>query len=111
MIDIKAFEVYCSGVDPELREEPIGVLVTRTKTLSRSFDAALDERGGSLATWLVLLSLTGAEHRSQRSIAAEAVIEGPTLTHHLNRMEADGLVTRARDSQNRRALLVVPTAD
>lgn len=80
------------------------MLLTRAaKTLSRSFDAALAERGGSLATWLVLLSLTGDRHRSQRSIAAEMGIEGPTLTHHLNRMEGDGLVSRARDPLNRRA--------
>jgi MarR family transcriptional regulator for hemolysin len=85
-------------------EEPIGLLVTRTaKTLSRSFDAALADRGGSLASWLVLTSLVGGMHQSQRSIAAEVGVEGPTLTHHLNRMEADGLVTRQRDPQNRRA--------
>ena len=29
-------------------------------------------------------------------------MEGPTLTHHLGRMEAEGLVVRARDPQNRR---------
>src|SRR3954462_1563997 len=86
------------------RQEPIGLLVTRTgKTLSRSFDAVLGERGGSTATWLVLLSVIGEAHRSQRSIAADVGIEGPTLTHHLNRMETDGLLTRARDPQNRRA--------
>jgi MarR family transcriptional regulator for hemolysin len=97
-------------VDARPRQQPIGVLLARAaKTLSRSFDAALAERGGSLATWLVLLSLTGAEHRSQRSIAAEVGVEGPTLTHHLNRMEADGLVTRARDPRNRRAHLVALT--
>ena len=70
------------------------------KALSRSFDDALAERGGSLPSWLVLLSRDGAP--SQRSIAAEVGVEGPTLTHHLNRMEADGLVTRQRDPQNRR---------
>jgi MarR family transcriptional regulator for hemolysin len=84
-------------------EEPIGLLVTRTaKSLSRSFDAALAERGGSLASWLVLTSLAGGLHRSQRSIAAEVGVEGPTLTHHLNRMETEGLVTRQRDPRNRR---------
>ncbi len=87
-------------------------MLTRTaKILSRSFDAALAERGGSLPTWLVLLSLNGGKHRSQRSIAAEVGIEGPTLTHHLNRMEADGLVTRARDPQNRRVHQVELTDD
>src|SRR5215208_2779142 len=92
--------------------EPIGLLLARSaKTVSRSFDASLAERGGSIATWLILLSLTGEVHRSQRSIAADIGIEGPTLTHHLNRMEADGLVTRARDPRNRRAHLVALTAD
>ena len=83
--------------------EPIGLLVTRTaKSLSRSFDAALADRGGTLASWLVLTSLAGGLHRSQRSIAAEVGVEGPTLTHHLNRMETEGLVTRQRDPKNRR---------
>ena len=96
---------------PRSRQEPIGVLLTRTaKMLSRAFDATLAERGGSLPTWLVLLSVTG-EHRSQRSIAAEVGVEGPTLTHHLNRMEADGLVTRVRDPQNRRVHQVALTDD
>jgi MarR family transcriptional regulator, transcriptional regulator for hemolysin len=101
-----------SGVDPRLREEPIGVALTRTaKTVTRAFDATLAERGGSLPTWLVLLSVTGEQHHSQRSIAAEVGVEGPTLTHHLNRMEADGLVTRVRDPQNRRVHQVALTND
>ena len=29
-------------------------------------------------------------------------MEGPTLTHHLNRMEGAGLITRTRDPANRR---------
>jgi MarR family transcriptional regulator for hemolysin len=84
-------------------EEPIGLYVTRTaKSLSRAFDAALAERGGSLPTWLVLASLAGGLRGSQRSIAAAVGIEGPTLTHHLGRLESDGLVVRTRDPQNRR---------
>jgi MarR family transcriptional regulator for hemolysin len=84
-------------------EEPIGLLVTRTaRTLSRAFDAALDAGGGSLPTWLVLASLQGEAHGSQRSLAAAVGIEGPTLTHHLGRMEAEGLVVRSRDPRNRR---------
>jgi MarR family transcriptional regulator for hemolysin len=84
-------------------EEPIGLYVTRTaKSLSRAFDAALAERGGSLPTWLVLASLAGGLHGSQRSIAAAVGVEGPTLTHHLAHMESDGLVVRTRDPQNRR---------
>jgi MarR family transcriptional regulator, transcriptional regulator for hemolysin len=91
--------------------EPIGLCVTRTaKTLSRSFDAALAEGGGSLASWVVLASLKGGLHATQREIAEDVGVEGPTLTHHLNRMEAAGLVTRARDPRNRRAHQVEVTA-
>lgn len=83
--------------------EPIGLQLTRTsKTVSRAFDAALAGAGASLPTWLVLVSLKGQRHRAQRQLAEAVGIEGPTLTHHLNRMEAAGLVTRARDPENRR---------
>lgn len=84
-------------------QEPIGLFVARSsKAVSRAFDSVLADRGGSLATWLVLASLAGGLHGSQRSIADAVGVEGPTLTHHLNRMEAAGLVTRERDPQNRR---------
>jgi MarR family transcriptional regulator for hemolysin len=89
------------------RDEPIGLFVTRrSRALSRAFDDALAEGGGTLPTWLVLASLQGARHGMQRHVAAEIGIEGATLTHHLNRMEAAGLVARARDPQNRRAQVV-----
>jgi MarR family transcriptional regulator, transcriptional regulator for hemolysin len=85
-------------------EEPIGLLLTRTaKVVSRAFDEALTEAGGSLPAWLVLVSLEGQAHGAQREIAEAVGVEGPTLTHHLNRMEAAGLVTRRRDPDNRRA--------
>ena len=99
-------------VDSISHQEPIGVLLTRTaKTLSRGFDDVLAEHGSSLPAWLVLASLASGAHESQRSIAAEVGVEGPTLTHHLNRLEVNGLVTRERDPQNRRAHQVELTAD
>jgi MarR family transcriptional regulator, transcriptional regulator for hemolysin len=51
-------------------EEPIGLLLTRTaKVVSRAFDEALTEAGGSLPAWLVLVSLEGQAHGAQREIA------------------------------------------
>ena len=92
--------------------EPIGLLLTRTaKVVGRAFDDALTEAGGSLPTWLVLVSLKRQEHGAQRELAEAVGIEGPTLTHHLNRMEADGLVTRGRDPDNRRVHRVELTDD
>jgi MarR family transcriptional regulator for hemolysin len=92
--------------------EPIGLQVTRTaKALSRAFDKSLAEVGGSLAVWLVLVELQGRVHGRQRELAEAVGVEGPTLTHHLNRMEAAGLVTRQRDPENRRVHRVELTDD
>jgi MarR family transcriptional regulator for hemolysin len=91
-----------SGVDTA-PPEPIGLFVTRSaKTVSRAFDAALASQDGNLATWLVLASLAGGLRSSQRTIAAGLGIEGATLTHHLNRRESAGLVSRQRDASDRR---------
>jgi MarR family transcriptional regulator for hemolysin len=85
-------------------EKPIGLFVTRTaKSLSRAFDGALAERGGNLASWLVLASLAGGLRATQRALAADLGIEGATVTHHLGRLEAAGLVRRERVAENRRA--------
>jgi DNA-binding transcriptional MocR family regulator len=45
---------------------------------------------------------------NQRQIAESIGIQGATLTHHLNAMEADGVVTRRRDPTNRRVHVVEP---
>jgi MarR family transcriptional regulator for hemolysin len=87
--------------------EPIGREVgTTAKVLNRAFAQALADRGGSLPTWLVLLSLKQQRHRTQQEIARAVGIEGPTLTRHLDGMEAARLVTRSRDPADRRAMRV-----
>jgi MarR family transcriptional regulator for hemolysin len=92
--------------------EPIGLQLARTaKVVNRAFDKSLAEVGGSLPVWLVLLELRGQVHGRQRELAEALGIEGPTLTHHLNRMEAAGLVTRRRDPDNRRVHRVELTDD
>jgi MarR family transcriptional regulator for hemolysin len=91
--------------------EPIGLELTRTgRLLSRAFNDALTEAGGSLPQWLVLTALKSGDHPTQRELAAAVGIEGATLTHHLHRMEADGLVRRERAADDRRNQLVVLTA-
>jgi MarR family transcriptional regulator for hemolysin len=92
--------------------EPIGLEVSRTgRVLSRAFDDALATVGGSLPVWLVLTNVKGAEHTRQRDIAGAIGLDDATLTHHLNRMERDGLVSRRRDPTNRRNQVVALTAD
>jgi MarR family transcriptional regulator, transcriptional regulator for hemolysin len=92
--------------------EPIGLHVQRTaKTLNRAFEAALAEEGGSLPTWLVLLSLKSGRGRNQRELAEAVGIRGATMTHHLDALEKNGLVTRRRDPGNRRVQIVELTAE
>jgi MarR family transcriptional regulator, transcriptional regulator for hemolysin len=92
--------------------QPLGLQLTRvSRTVSRAFDEALAEAGGSLPVWLVLISLKSGQRASQRELADAVGVTGATLTHHLDAMEAAGLVTRQRDPANRRLHLVRPTAD
>jgi len=92
---------------PEL---PIGLLVGSTaKLLSREFDAALAAVGGSRPTWLVLLSLKTAGHRTQGELADAVGIRQPTLSHHLDGLEREGLVRRERTADNRRVQRVTVT--
>ncbi len=90
---------------------PIGLhLAQVAKLASRAFDDALAAAGGSLPTWLVLISIKSRQAASQRELAEAAGIQAATLTHHLNAMESAGLVTRQRDPQNRRNHVVQLTA-
>jgi MarR family transcriptional regulator for hemolysin len=91
---------------------PIGRhLASTAKVVSRAFGGALADAGGSEHVWLILLALKTRENANQRALAAAVGIQGATLTHHLNAMEDDGLVTRRRDPQNRRIHVVELTAD
>lgn len=86
---------------------PIGIrLGAVAKQVERAFDQALTDAGGSRPRWLVLMALKNDPVANQRQLAETIGIEGATLTHHLNGMEADGLLTRRRDPTNRRVHVV-----
>lgn len=93
---------------PAPRTPPIGLhLAAAARSVSRAFDDALGEVGGSTPVWLVLLNLKiRGQVANQRELAAAVGIREATLTHHLNAMEADGLLTRRRDPANRRVHVV-----
>jgi MarR family transcriptional regulator, transcriptional regulator for hemolysin len=92
---------------PRPSRTPIGLHLARTaKSVSRAFDDALAEAGGSVPVWLVLISLKTQQVRNQRELAEAVGIREATLTHHLNAMDEQGLITRRRDPANRRVHLV-----
>ncbi|RJT37219.1 MarR family transcriptional regulator [Mesorhizobium waimense] len=91
---------------------PVGMNLARTaKLVAQAFDAALVEAGGTLPVWVTLLSVKSRELANQRELAGMIGIQGATLTHHLNAMEAQGLLTRRRDPENRRVHQVALTTD
>jgi MarR family transcriptional regulator for hemolysin len=86
---------------------PIGLQLSQAaRTVSRAFDEALDEAGGTLPVWLILLNLKIRKPANQRELAEAVGVREATLTHHLNAMDARGLVTRTRDAANRRMHVV-----
>jgi MarR family transcriptional regulator, transcriptional regulator for hemolysin len=86
---------------------PIGLRLSQvSRTVSRAFDEALDGAGGTLPVWLILLNLKIHKPANQRKLAEKVGVREATLTHHLNAMDADGLVTRTRDAANRRVHVV-----
>jgi len=89
---------------------PIGLRLNQAaRAVSRAFDEALAEAGGSLPVWLILLNLKIHRPGTQRALAEKVGIREATLTHHLTAMEADGLITRIRDKSNRRIQVVALT--
>jgi len=92
---------------PRPAQPPIGLHLARTaRSVSRAFDDALAQAGGSVPVWLVLISLKSQQVRNQRELAEAVGIREATLTHHLNSMDEQGLITRRRDPANRRVHLV-----
>jgi MarR family transcriptional regulator, transcriptional regulator for hemolysin len=97
-----------SNTDPGLLDPgesaSLGRLLALTsKANGLLFDARLVEAGGSLPTWIVLSqAISSPISPSQRELAERMGIGGATLVRHLDRLEADGLVTRRRDPEDRR---------
>jgi MarR family transcriptional regulator for hemolysin len=82
---------------------PLGLRLARTAhVVTQAFERAMAEAGGSASAWQVLLLVRSGEWGTQARIAEAMGITGATLTHHLNGLEAQGLVRRWRDSENRR---------
>ena len=85
------------------RREPLGRhLVFTAKAMREAFEQTLADAGGSLGTWIVLSALSDEGVVSQTVLAGHVHVEGATITHHVDRLEADGLVRRRADPSDRR---------
>jgi MarR family transcriptional regulator for hemolysin len=82
---------------------PIGLHLARTaRTVSQEFERAMAEAGGSASTWQVLLLVRSGQWDTQSHMAKAMGVTGATMTHHLNALEAQGLVRRWREDSNKR---------
>lgn len=98
------------GDVPEPSPVPIGLRLNQaSRAVERAFDEALAEAGGTVPTWLILLNLKIHRPANQKDLAEKVGVREATLTHHLNGMDARGLVTRTRDASNRRVQVVALT--
>jgi MarR family transcriptional regulator for hemolysin len=99
------------GLHPD--QESVGRLLFLTsKAAKEVLEARLQAQGASHTAWLVLHALIdhGLEGSQQRTLAEHLCIEGPTMTRHLDRLEAEGLIERRHDPEDRRGTLIVSTA-
>src|SRR5947209_8143181 len=91
------------SLDVEAPWQPLGrQLVFTAKALREAFEEELEAAGGSLGAWIVLNGLSDEGLVSQTVLASHAHVEGATITHHIDRLEALGLVRRRPDAADRR---------
>ena len=91
-------------------EESLGYLINRA---ARAFANQLGEQlrpfDVGIGQWAVLLHLWGNDGMTQAQLARRVAIEQPTMVRTIDRMERDGLVTRAPDPNDRRASRITLT--
>ena len=100
------------GGGPPGGEVPIGLLLAQIgRAADQAFDEALSAVGGSRPAWLVLLAIISGAGTTQTELAERVGITGPTLVHHLDRLEAAGWVQRQTEPANRRVRTLALTPD
>jgi homoprotocatechuate degradation regulator HpaR len=90
------------------RSLPIALLRAR-ETVMAPIRVMLSESGISEQKWRVIRVLDEAGPMEQTALAARACVLLPSLTRMLRAMEAEGLLTRAVDAQDRRKSIVSVT--
>ena len=92
---------------------PLGRQLALThKAVHEWADDLLARHGSSLTTWIVLVHAAQAPKPglSQKELAGNMKVGGPALVRHLDRLEADGMLTRTRDAHDRRVMRIALTA-
>src|SRR5215831_5163291 len=78
--------------------------------IAAAFGEEVRPLGANLQMWRVLAALRDKDGRRMGNLSATTSIEVSTLTRLVDNMEKKGLVTRRRDAQDSRAVLLHVTA-
>lgn len=90
--------------------ENIGRKLALTARAVRAYGEQQMAGAGSSMTVAIIAKIVAVEPGlSQRELADVMGVEGPTMARHLDRLEADGIVTRTRDTQDRRVVRITLT--
>lgn len=96
-----------SGVYPY---DYVAYLLARASScVSAEFHDELKRQGVPVSTWRILSSIS-ARPRSVSRLAEMVLMQQPTLSKALDRLEEQGLVIRERRDESRRMVHVLPTA-
>lgn len=89
---------------PRFVEDYLLYLLARAShTASAGFHARLKARGVPVPVWRVVATLAGATAgETVGALAAASLMQQPTMTKLLDRMAAEGLVTRRREGRQTR---------
>jgi MarR family transcriptional regulator, transcriptional regulator for hemolysin len=90
-------------------ESAVRELLRTAKLLRLCMEEALAEAGGSFATFAILDAINIEPGLSQREIARRLSIEGPSVTRHLDHLEAEGYIERRSDPTDRRLTRIFVT--
>lgn len=91
---------------PALDEQLCFALYTATHRITRAYRPLLEPLGLTYVQYLVMLVLWESAPRSVGELGQSLYLDSGTLTPLLKRMEKAGLVTRQRDNNDERRVLI-----
>ncbi|MEL6523340.1 MAG: MarR family transcriptional regulator [Pseudomonadota bacterium] len=87
------------------------IMAQASAAVSQAFHAQLAEMGVSVATWRILASLYPDGALNVGELASRCLTKQPTLTRQLDRLCAEGWVSRENASDDRRGVIVKLTPE
>ncbi|TJZ80352.1 winged helix-turn-helix transcriptional regulator [Rhodococcus oryzae] len=96
-----------TGVDPlALDRQVCFALAVANRAVLSVYRPLLEPMGLTHPQYLVMLALWGEAPMSVKAIGSALQLDSPTLSPLLKRLEASGLITRSRSSEDERQLVV-----